>query len=161
MILALKIIVILIVVMVFFLTLYKTTRGVSAGKGLLYFMMEVLVFAAIGYGAQWAVTQSFIKVELRKFRNTPLPTSEKLAVKGCVKNVGSYKAKSVTLHVKVINNAAAGMSKGKDDSRENTLELNTVVARNLAKGTTKCFNKRFPYPPYFRLAHIKAHISAN
>ena len=105
--------------------------------------------------------QSFIKVKLSKFRNTPLPSSEKLAVKGCVKNVGKYKASTVTLHVKVVNNAAGGSLAKSGDSRDQTKEYNVLVAKNLAKGTTRCFNKRLKYPPYFRLANIKAHISYN
>ena len=160
MIFTLQVVVVIVVVIAFLLTAYKTTKGVSPVKAFLFFIVELVVFAGIGYGGQWAVAQSFIKVQLTKFRNTPLPSSEKLAVKGCVKNVGSYKATIVTLHIKVINNASGGSLSKSGDSRPQSIEYDLAVAKNLAKGTTKCFNKSFPYPPYFKLANIKAHVSA-
>jgi hypothetical protein len=160
-IMGLKILVIIVVALLFLLTAYKTSKALTGGKAFLYIVVEIVVFIVIGFGAQWAVSQSFIKVKLTGFRNTPLPSSEKLAVKGCVKNIGKYKASTVTLHVKVINNASGGSFSSSGDSRPQKLELDTVVAKNLRKGTTKCFNKRFKYPPYFKLANIRAHVSAN
>lgn len=158
---ALKIIVIIVVALLFIMVAYKTSKASSGGKAFLYIIIELAIFFAIGFGAQWAVTQSFIKIKLTKFRNTAIPSSERLAVKGCVRNVGSYRASKVTLHVKVINNASGGsFAKGGDD-RPQKKKYTIVVAKNLAKGRTKCFNKSFKYPPYFRLANIKAHISAN
>lgn len=156
----LKILVIIVVALLFLLTAYKTMKSLSGGKAFSYIVFELLVFVGIGFGAQWAVTQSFIKVELRNFRNTPLLSQEKLMVKGSVKNVGKFRASTVTLHIKVVNNASGG-SFAKSDSREQSLEFDVVVARNLAKGTTKYFRKSFPYPPYFKLANIRAHITAN
>lgn len=158
---ALKILVVIVVILVFILVAYKTLKALSGAKAFGYILGELVVFAGIAFGAQWAVGQSFIKVELRNFHNTPMPSSEKLSVKGCVKNVGKFKAKEVTLYIKVVNNASGGSLSGKGDGRPQKKEYSIVVAKNLSKGTQKCFNKRFKYPPYFRLANIKAHISAN
>ena len=154
----LKIVVIIVVAVIFLFTAYKTMKALSGGKAFIYVIIEVVVFSALAYGVQYVVTQSFIKAELRNFHNTPIPTSEKLAVKGCVKNVGMYKASEVTLHIKVVNNALGG-SFGPTNGRPQTFNLDTVVVTNLAKGTTKCFNKRFKYPPYFKLVKMTRHIS--
>ncbi len=156
-----KIVSIVVVVLLFLWSAHKTTKSFRGMQAFMYIIAEVIIFVALAFAAQWSVAQAFIKVELTRFHNTPIPSSEKLAVKGCVKNIGSYKASEVVLHVKVINNAAKGMKKTKDDGRPQTLSFSTVVARNLAKGVTKCFNKSFPYPPYFRLAHIRRYLSAN
>lgn len=156
----LKVLIVIIMVLLFLLVAYKTLKALSSGKAFLYILIEAVVFTLLTFAVQWGVTQSFIKVELRKFHNTPLPTSEKLALKGCVKNVGRYKASTVTLHIKVVNNASGGSFGDSDAGRVNSLEKDIVVAKNLAKGTIKCFTKRIKYPPYFKLANIRAHISA-
>ena len=157
---ALKILVVIVVFLLFILVAYKTLKDSSGMKAFIYVFIEFFIFAGLAFGVQWMVTQSFIKVELRNFHNTPVPSSEKLSVKGCVRNIGNYKASTVTLHIKVVNNASGG-SFGSASDKPQKLELKTVVAKNLAKGIQRCFNKRFKYPPYFRLANIRAHISAN
>ena len=151
------------VALLFVFVAYKTikSKNNTTMASLLYVVLEALLFVGLTFGSFWAINQSFIKVKLTKFHNTPLPSSEKLAVKGCVRNFGTYKANTVILHIKIINNASGGSFGDSGDGRENTLELDTVVARNLAPKTQKCFNKRFPYPPYFRLANIRSYIRAN
>ena len=156
---ALKILVIIVVVLIFILIAYKTTKALSGGKAFVYVLVELAVFAAIAFGAQWAVGQSFIKVELKNFRTT-FPSPGKLALKGSVKNIGKFQATTVTLHVKVVNNASGGLGKS-GDSRDQTVEYHVVVARKLGKGITKRFNRNVKYPTYFKLSNIKAHISYN
>lgn len=151
------------IALIFLFTAYKTMKSEkrSAVKSFFYVILEVLLFIGLTFGSFWMINQSFIKVKLTKFNNRPMPSSEKLAIGGCVRNFGTYKANSVTLHIKVINNASGGSFSKSGDGRESTVKFSTVVARNLAPKTQKCFKKRFPYPPYFRLANIRSHLSVN
>lgn len=162
-ILLIKVLTAVAVALVFLFTAYKTmkSQSLSSVKSFLYVIIELIGFTVLTLGLFWTINQSFIKVKLTKFNNTPMPSSEKLAIGGCVRNFGTYKANAVTLHIKIINNASGGSFSDSGDGRENTLELSTVVARNLAPKTQKCFKKRFPYPPYFRLANIRSHLSVN
>jgi len=147
--------------LLFLFFIYKTIKSVGGIKGILYAFLEIILAVGLIYGSMLMINKSFIKVRLTKFNNTPMPSSEKLAIRGCVKNDGTYKANVVTLHIKVINHASGGsLKQDRTDGRDNTLEIDVIVAKNLAPKTQKCFTKRFRYPPYFRLANIRSHISA-
>ena len=150
------------IVALFIFLIYKTSQTVKpTAKAFLYMILEIVLAVGMVFGSYFLINQGFIKVKLTKLKNRPIPSSEKLSVSGCVRNYGTYKASTVTLHIKVINNASGGSFSDSGDGRDSTLELDTVVARNLAPKTQKCFNKRFKYPPYFRLANIRTHIRAN
>lgn len=155
----LKILVVMVIILIFFLAAYKTVKSISGGKVFGYILAEFVIFAGIAYGAQWIVTQSFIKVELKNFHNTHLLRQEKLAVKGTVHNIGKFKATEVKLQIKVINNFSGGSFAKIDDSCDATLVREFVVARNLGRGISKRFNKTFKYPSCFKLANIRAKLS--
>lgn len=156
-----KVLAAIVIALIFLFVAYKTMKSKhhSTAVSFLYVIVELALVVGLTFGSFWMINQSFIKVKLTKFKNTPLPSREKLSISGCVRNFGTYKANVVTLHIKIINNASGGSFGDSGDGRENTLEIDTVVARNLAPKTQKCFNKRFPYPPYFRLANIRSHLS--
>ena len=158
-----KVLAALLIALIFLFVAYKTmkSKNNSTVTSFLYVILELLLMIGLTFGTFWMINQSFIKVKLTKFNNTPIPSREKLAIGGCVRNFGTYKANTVTLHIKIINNASGGSFSDSGDGRENTLEIDTVVAKNLAPKTQKCFKKRFPYPPYFRLANIRSHLSVN
>lgn len=157
---ALKAVLTVVWVIVFLFAAYKTIKMVPVLKAFLFIPIELIVVIGLVFVSWWGVDSSFKKARLTRFGNTPMPNSEKLALHGCVKNVGKYKINTVTLHIKVINNATSGPTSG-NDGRDNTLEVDLPVVKNLAPSTQKCFKKRIKYPPYFKLANIQRHITAN
>ena len=157
---ALKALLAVVWVFAFLFAAYKTMKMGNFFKALLYIIIELVVAAGLIFVSWWAIDSSFKKARLTRFGNTPMPNSEKLALHGCVKNVGKYKINNVILHIKVINNATKGPTSG-STGRDNTLKVSLNIIKNLAPSTQKCFKKRIKYPPYFKLANIQRHITAN
>lgn len=158
MVFVLKIVADIFVALIMLLIMVKTIKGSSLINGLIIVLFEAILTIALIWGMSWMIDQSFKKAALTKFSNRFIFRAEKLALTGCVKNIGKYKINHVYLHIKIINNAVGGGSTN-NNGRDNTLKYSTTVAKNLAKGSQKCFSTVFKYPAYFKLANIQKHLS--
>ena len=154
----LKIVVDVFIGLIGLLIIIKSFKS-GALKGMIALLIMLVLSAGLMWATSWMIDQSFKKAALTKFSNRFLFREEKLALKGCVKNIGKYKINHVYLHVKIINNAAGGSAQTQNGGRENTMKYSATVAKNVSKGAQKCFSVQFKYPSYFKLANIQKHIS--
>ena len=120
------------------------------------------------------------KVQLGELESKRNLLHETMVFTGDVRNIGNYKIGTVTLEIKLINQASAtSHASGKDfyqpnsfwdmisgstqkkQQRPNTITIERVVAKNLEPVYRERFKIEFKFPPYFSGVRFRTKVSAH
>lgn len=150
--LALKLIIAVFLLLLFFVTAYKSRTAGSALTVVGVIFLELVVTLALIWGISWGLDVGLKKATLVEFKHTRITSQEKIIISGAVKNTGKFPINTLYINIKIINAVSAGaqQSAGRDNTLNETITIR--LARPLIPGMTERFTKTIKYPPYFRLA---------
>jgi len=157
-------------IIIFFIFVGGIFAATKQEKKKLVFPMMVsvtLISVMLAFFSIMVIDKYTKKVELYKFKNKRLLSTEQIVYTGTVKNTGNHMIGTVTLEIKLVNKGhATGNVKGGNfyktssffdffgglniNYKPQTVIKEFVVATNLKPGTAKAFRVYFDFPPYFR-----------